>query len=56
MNWLQKMIKDWKKEYEEIPSSNEARESFRLIAGFGKALGLTNEQFEEEWQFGNKEA
>lgn len=49
MKWLINMVKDWKKTYKENPSSEEARETFRLLFGIAKAKGISQERFEEIW-------
>jgi len=46
---LRQAIRDWAKQYKETPWLAEAKESFKLLKGRAKAIGLSDQEFEKLW-------
>ena len=46
---LRRAMRDWVKQYGEAPWSTDAKETFKLLKGRARAIGLSNEEFEKLW-------
>ena len=46
---LQQAMRDWAKQYKEAPWLTEAKETFRLLRGRARAIGLNEREFEKLW-------